>query len=320
MRRVPLAQLPTPLGRFPALRDAWGGPDIWIKRDDLTGFGISGNKIRKLELHLGAAQEVGASVLITCGAVQSNHCRATALVAARAGLGCVLLLRSADGLGPEKVEGNHLLQLLAGADVRFVTPTEYDRRDELMADVEAEVGARGGRGWVIPEGASDALGVASFVAAAEELAGQLDGEPWIDQSHLTVWHASSSGGTTAGLAAGAAALGRPWRILGSSVGGSRAHLRERVDELLGGASADYEIIDDHVGDGYGKTTNEELRIQVDATRRTGLIWDPTYTGKALVGLRREIGKGRFGSDEHVVFWHTGGGFAAFAHDFSAALA
>ncbi|MDB9845764.1 pyridoxal-phosphate dependent enzyme, partial [Acidimicrobiales bacterium] len=115
--RFPLAQLPTPLDFADRLTEAWGGPQIWIKRDDLTGFGLSGNKVRKLEYHVAAAKAAGATTLVTCGAVQSNHCRATAIAAAKTGMKCVLLLRSRDGGPPERVEGNHLLQRLAGAEV-----------------------------------------------------------------------------------------------------------------------------------------------------------------------------------------------------------
>ena len=115
--RISLANLPTPLESVPQLSEAFGGPTIWMKRDDLTGFGLSGNKIRKLEFHLAAALDSGADTAITCGAVQSNHARATALAAARVGLGSILYLRSPDGIAPEAATGNHLLQLAAGAPV-----------------------------------------------------------------------------------------------------------------------------------------------------------------------------------------------------------
>lgn len=309
--RFPLAQLPTPLEFADRLTAAWGGPKIWIKRDDLTGFGVSGNKVRKLEYHVAAARDAGATTLVTCGAVQSNHCRATALVAARTGMECVLLLRSSDGRPPARVEGNHLLQRLAGAECRFLTPRDWFDRTALMADVAEELAAGGKQAWVMPAGASDRLGVVAFERALGELAGQLDGP-------ATIWHAGSSGGTTAGLALGASRLGLDVRVVASSVGESRAELTEIVDGLLdeaGGAGVPYEIVDEYIGAGYGRTTDDELRVQMEATRLTGLIWDPTYTGKALYALKREIERGRFTADETVVFWHTGGGFAAFAHTF-----
>lgn len=309
--RLPLAQLPTPLEHAERLSDAWGGPQLWIKRDDLTGYGISGNKIRKLEYHLAAAKAAGATTLVTCGAVQSNHCRATAIAAARTGMKALLLLRSADGNPPPSIEGNHLLQRLAGADFRFVNPTQWHDRLAIMADMAAELEANGERGWVMPAGASDRLGVVAFDHALVELSEQIEGP-------LTIWHASSSGGTTAGLARGVARHGLDMTVVGSSVGETRAELTEIVDDLLAeadGAGAPYEIVDEYVGLGYGKTTDEELHVQIEATRLTGLIWDPTYTGKALYALKQEIDRGRFSADDRIVFWHTGGGFAAFAHEY-----
>ncbi len=321
-QRMALAQLPTPLEFADRLTDAWGGPRVWIKRDDLTGFGLSGNKVRKLEYHVAAAKAAGCDTLVTCGAVQSNHCRATAIVAARAGLNALLLLRSSRGMAPDEVVGNHFLQRLAGAEVRFVDRDGWNRRAELMEAMADELADAGRSGWIMPAGASDRLGVASFEAALWELDDQADAAGLRSDRAVTVWHASSSGGTTAGLAMGAASSGRDWTIVGSSVGETRAELHEVVDELLvesGSADAPYEILDEYVGLGYGKTTDEELAVQVQATRLTGQVWDPTYTGKALYALKREIDAGRFAADDHVVFWHTGGGFAAFAHDYSAVL-
>ncbi|MEM7095987.1 MAG: pyridoxal-phosphate dependent enzyme [Actinomycetota bacterium] len=317
--RVALAQLPTPLTLAERLTAAWGGPRIWIKRDDLTGFGLSGNKVRKLEFHMAAARSAGADTFVTCGAVQSNHCRATAMVAAQSGFDCVLLLRSSRGNPPDEVVGNHFLQRLAGAEVRFIDRPGWARREELMAEIAGELAEDGRTAWVMPAGASDRWGVAAFAHAMRELDEQARGA---GIGNATLWHASSSGGTTAGLALAAAASSRGWSIVGSSVGETRAELTETVEGLLteaGVARAPYEIVDEYVGLGYGQTTDEELAVQVAATRLTGQVWDPTYTGKALYALRCEIDAGRFGPDDDVVFWHTGGGFAAFAHDYSGVL-
>ena len=323
--RTALAQLPTPLEPLPRLSREWGGPTIWVKRDDLTGFGLSGNKVRKLEFHLAAARNAGATTLITCGAVQSNHCRATAVAGAREGFEVVLLLRSRDGAPPHELSGNHLLQRLTGAEARFITPGEYARRDELMADVATEIGARGGTAWVIPEGASDALGMWAFVLAAREVAEQwsiLGGGP------VSWWHGASSGGTTAGMGWGVDRLRLDVPIVGVSVGDPADQLHRRIAEIWAEAAApqgaviprpDMEIIDRYVGLGYGKTTSDELAVEAEVSRLTGLILDPTYTGKAFYALFREIQAGRFTSDEHVILWHTGGGFAVFAHDFSEVL-
>ena len=180
-----------------------------------------------------------------------------------------------------------------------------------MVEVAAELAAVGEQAWTMPAGASDRLGVAAFDNALVELSEQIDGP-------VTIWHASSSAGTTAGLALGVARNGFDMTVVGASVGESEAELGDHVSALLaeaGGADAPFEVIDDYVGLGYGKTTDEELHVQMEATRLTGLIWDPTYTGKALYALKREIDRGRFAATDKVVFWHTGGGFAAFAHTF-----
>lgn len=323
--RLSLARLPTPLQRMDRLGEAWGGPSIWVKRDDLTGFEVSGNKIRKLEFHLAAARSAGADVVVTCGAAQSNHCRATVFAAAPLGLEALVLLRTPDGNPPARSEANHLLMEVAGADIRYVTPDEYARRDEVMAEVAGELRAAGRIPWVIPEGASDALGMWGFAAAMEELAGQLEGLPPI----AAVWHAASSGGTTAGMSWAADRLGLETPVVGCCIGETADEVRERIDGIWAGAAATTGeeppaagplLIDDHVGLGYGKATPEELAIQDEATRLTGMLLDPTYTGKALSGLKREIDAGRYGPGDHVVFWHTGGGFAAFVSGYRSALA
>ena len=307
MDRLPLARLPTPLDYQERLSAAWGA-QIWVKRDDLTGFGLSGNKVRKLEYHLRAAIDAGATTLITCGAAQSNHCRATALAAAPLGLNVVLFLRTPDGCPPQETSGNHLLQRLAGASCRFVTPEQWDDRDVLMAEEATAIGDA----WVIPEGASDAIGARGFVAAIHELAPQVRDL----QRPLTIWHAASSAGTTAGLIRGAEEANLDAVIVGCSVGDPARDIADHVGAILGTVppSVAWRITDDHVGVGYGLATDEELAVQAEATRLTGLILDPTYTGKALYGLRSEIRNGAFGPEESIVFWHTGGGFAAFAFD------
>lgn len=307
--RIHLAQIPTPLEHAPRLSEAWGA-DIWIKRDDLTGFGLSGNKVRKLEYHLKAALDTGATTVITCGATQSNHARTTALAAARLGLRTILYLRTPDGQPPNEVWGNHLLQLLAGAECRFVTPAEYDERDSIMEAAAKDVG----NAWVMPEGASDALGSKGFANAAAELADQVKDF----RGTFTVWHASMSGGTTAGLVLGARDARLDVDIIGCAVGDSAEGISDRVRLILGEGvpNVKWSINDNHIGGGYGVISDAEMAVQAEATRLTGLLFDPTYTGKSIYGLYREIKKGTFGPQDTIVFWHTGGGFATFAYDWS----
>jgi D-cysteine desulfhydrase len=307
--RIHLAQLPTPLDHAVRLSDAWGA-DIWFKRDDLTGFGLSGNKVRKLEYHMKAAEDAGATTVITCGATQSNHSRATALAAARLGLHTVLYLRTPDGQPPKEIWGNHLLQRLAGAECRFITPAEYDERDSIMEAAARDIGDA----WVIPEGASDALGSRGFVNAAHELAVQVEDF----EGPFTLWHACMSAGTTAGLIVGAKDVCLDADIVGCAVGDSADGIADRVRSIVGDVApaVRWNINDSHIGGGYGVISDDEMAVQAEATRLTGLLFDPTYTGKAIHGLYREIEKGTYGPQDTIVFWHTGGGFATFAYDWS----
>lgn len=323
--RHPLAALPTPLMRFDRLSAAWGGPTIWVKRDDRTGFGLSGNKVRKLEFHVAAARAAGADVLMTCGAAQSNHCRATALVAARLGLGCVLFLRTADGAAPGRLTGNYLLARLAGAEIRFVDPIWWPDRNDHMTEAADGLDRTGRPTWVIPEGASDGLGMWGYVRAGAEVDQQLDAAGVRRPLH---WHASSSGGTTAGLALHVARSPEPAQVVAISVSDPVDQLAGRIESIwedaLGAEAShlsvdDIELRDDYLGRGYGLATAEELVIQAEATSLTGLIFDPTYTGKAVYALKREIDRGRFSADDDLVLWHTGGGFAALAFDYGDSL-
>lgn len=319
--RTPLAILPTPLESCERLSAAWGGPQIWMKRDDLTGFELSGNKVRKLEFHFAAAIAEGADTVITCGALQSNHSRATAFAAARLGLRCILLLRTAVDTAPV-LAGNYLLHHLGGAEIRLITPEQWDLRDELMTEVAEEQSAAGHKSWVIPEGASDALGMWGFVVAVQELADQIvsiTGKPPV------IWHAASSGGTTAGLGWGVPRLGLETPIVACSIGDRAEELAAKVtsiwEEAATGMDAPMPVpsidyVDRHIGGGYGVINSGELAIQAEASALTGVIFDPTYTGKAIAGLRSDIAAGLYSSDDNIIFWHTGGGFAALSYDFT----
>jgi D-cysteine desulfhydrase family pyridoxal phosphate-dependent enzyme len=316
--RLELARTPTPLEPFDRLSEAWGGPRIWVKRDDLTGFGLSGNKVRKLEHHFAAARQDRADTVITTGAAQSNHCRATALAAARLGYDCLLLARTHDGEPPDEATGNHLLQLLAGAEVRYVTPDEYRERDRLMASEAERLARAGRRAWVIPEGASDALGMWGMATCFTEITEQSTA---LDVDAVALWHAASSAGTTAGLGWMADRLDSSIPLVAVSVGDPVEHLREHVEAIWSQACATWggempepvlRYTDEYVGGGYGLVEAEQPAVVEQATRLTGLLFDPTYTGKAIYGLWQEIGSGRFEAGTDVIFLHTGGGFAALA--------
>ena len=313
---IELARTPTPLEHMPHLTKAWGGPQLWVKRDDLTGFELSGNKVRKLEFHLAAALHAGADTIITTGAIQSNHCRATAMAACRLGLECRLVLRTIDGAPPTHPAGNHLLHRASGAAITSVDPAGYRRINQIMAELAEAEAAAGRVPWIIPEGASDALGMLGMAAGFAELADQADAA---GLRSPTVWHASSSAGTTAGFGWAAARTGPDFPIVAVSVGDPAHELEVKVARLwadgveaFGGAfpTPDIEFRDDYVAGGYARVDPAQPGVVAEATRRTGLLFDPTYTGKALFGLHEEIQSGRFGAEDQVIFWHTGGGFEA----------
>ena len=315
--QIDLAQTPTPLQEFPRLKEAWGGPHIWVKRDDLTGFGLSGNKVRKLEFHLAAAQEAGADTVITCGAFQSNHCRATALACARFGFNTRLVLRTPDGNAPTTPVANLIIDSLAGATIRYISQAEWEDRDEIMAEEAAELAAAGHKSWVIPQGASDKLGMWGMSLGFRELVEQIPQQ--IGTEVAEVWHTGSSGGTTSGFGWGADRTGFGTPLVALCISEPAESLQARVSRIwkagvqaFGGEmpQPNLQYIDRYLTGGYAQVNDELVETQAEATRLTGLLFDHTYTGKAIYGLRKEIAAGRFDDDDHVVFWHTGGGFGA----------
>lgn len=312
-----LAHLPTRLERMPRLAEALGGPEIWIKRDDQTGLATGGNKTRKLELLVGDALSRDAQVLLTVGAVQSNHCRQTAAAAARAGLHCVLVLRG-DPPPSQHWTGNLLLDDLLGARLRW--SGDEDPMMTLRAAAHAEQAA-GRRPYVIPYGGSNALGAAAYALAFEELWEQMHEAKL---SFDRVVFASSSGGTQAGLIVGARACGYEGQVLGISVDKTGGQLRPTVEALLAPTAqrrgvklalgpADVHIDDRFVGGGYAVLTAAEQEAIRLVAQKEGILLDPVYTGKAMAGLLSLVRRGEIASTERVLFWHTGGTPALFAY-------
>jgi D-cysteine desulfhydrase len=323
---VALARLPTPLEPSRRL-GASLGLELLYKRDDLTGLELSGNKVRKLEFLVADAEAAGADTLVTCGGVQSNHCRATAFAAAKRGLAAVVVLRVADPARPPAPEANALLDLLAGAELRFVSHEEYRRRGEVMEGIAAELRARGRHPYVIPEGGSNALGSLGYVRAVEELHGQLP-EAW-RRGSVTVAYAAGSGGTGAGIELGVRRAG--WsdaRPVGFAVCNDAAYFRaaiaavcedarRRWPELPEVPDAEIAVDDGFVGPGYAQATPEGLEIVRRAAREDGVLLDPVYTGKAMLGLAGRAVEGVLPA-RRVVLFHTGGAFGLFP--FASALA
>lgn len=315
MTRVTLAHLPTPLERADRLGEALSLEPgrLWIKRDDCTGLATGGNKARKLELLLDDALTRGCDVLITAGGPQSNHARSTAAAAARAGIGCVLVFNSDP---PPMMEANQLLDVVFGAERRFVGPLPMDDLNGVVEDIARELRADGRRPYVIPVGGSSPLGARAYATAAEEILAQLGHEDAI------VVTATGSGGTHAGLAA---RLGHE-RVIGVDVGaladpaGVVRRLAPEIAALAGfpAPTGEVRLVRDQVGDGYGATTDacrEAIRL---AARSEGLLVDPVYSGKALAGLialpPAEL------AARAIVFLATGGLPALFASRYVAWLA
>lgn len=301
--RIELARLPTALERFDHLLDS---QPLLVKRDDLTGTALTGNKVRKLEYLLADAQARGARRVVTCGGIQSNHCRATAIASARIGLGCVLFLRTAQ---PEPAEptGNLRLDRLVGADVRFVTPEQYRDRDGRMRE------AAGADGYVIPEGGSNALGSWGYIRAVDEMAAQWDAPP------TSMVCATGSGGTLAGLMIGLRRRALDIPVYGVAVcddaayftgvvEGISAEATRRWPTLPQVAAADVRIIEGFKGRGYALSTPEEMADIATVARRSGLVLDPVYTGKAFRPLLHD--RDQFGA--RPLFVHTGGIFGLLA--------
>ena len=312
--RIPLAHLPTPVESLPRLAASLAGPEILVKRDDQTGLAFGGNKTRKLEYLIADALAHGADTLVTGGAVQSNHCRQTAAAAARLGLNCLLVLT---GEEPSAPSGNLLLDRLFGARTIFTVRAE---RDAAMQAALAEAEAAGQQPYLIPYGGSNPVGAAAYAYAVQELIEQGIEADWIV-------FASSSGGTHAGLAAGAKLFGFRGKVLGISIDepldvltGRVAGLAADTAALLGRplpfAPEDILANVDYLGGGYGVMGPAEVEAGKMFARLEGLLVDPVYTGRAAAGMIDLIRKGFFTSDERVLFWHTGGQPALLANAYA----
>lgn len=321
-RRLSLARTPTPLESLRKLSDRLG-VELYVKRDDLTGIALSGNKIRKLEFVLADALEQGADTVLTCGGAQSNHARATAVAAAMLGLQCLLILRTPDPSNPPPFEGNLLLDRLAGSDIVWITPDEYRIRNEIFEREASALQKAGRHPYVIPEGASNALGAWGYIRAAEELKRDLDKLPGAAGRSPTIIYAAGSGGTGAGLILGTGLLGMKTRVVGVNVCDDRDYFVRVIGGICETAIADYkldlpfsrkgdvEILDGYVGLGYALSRPEELSLIHEVARTEGVFLDPVYTGKAFYGMIRELERNPNAFGDRIVFLHTGGIFGLF---------
>jgi D-cysteine desulfhydrase len=292
-----------------------GGPRLFIKRDDVIPFGFGGNKVRKLALVAAKAQADGADTLITAGAVQSNHARVTAAAAAMLGMRAVLVV---NGLPQARPTGNALLDKLLGAEVVYVQ--SRDERSQTMHEIAVRLRQEGRRPFEIPIGASTPLGALAFALAMAELVEQMPAPGVPD----VIIHATSSGGTQAGLVTGCRLLGLSTRVIGISADESTAAMQAQVRAIMSGvadlldvdrvmlARGAVEVDDQFVGAGYGIPTEASREATELAARTEGVFLDPVYTAKAMAGLIAYVRQQRFPDRQTVLFWHTGGQPGLFA--------
>ncbi len=309
-----LTRIATPVEEMSRLRTALGGgPRLLVKRDNAIPFGFGGNKVRKLEMVAVAAINAAANVLVTLGGIQSNHARATAAVAAKLGMRCVII---ANGTPPERATANALLDQLLGAEIEYIGSRE-ERAPALAATI-ARLKREGHTPYAIPLGASIPLGALGFVRALGELLKQT-------AAPSIIFHASSSGGTQAGLVAACVLHGLGTRVIGVSADDSAADISFKIREIVRGigdllgadgetlaSDCSVEVDDGWVGEGYGAPTNASREAQRLAARTEALFVDHTYTAKALAGMIAHVRGGRSRDDETILFWNTGGQVALFA--------
>lgn len=307
--RVELARLETPVH---PVDWAWGDRRLYVKRDDLTGAALSGNKVRKLEYLLAEAQSQRADIVLTCGGIQSNHARATAVAARRLGLDSCLVL-SGDATAPP--DGNNLLARMTGAQLRFVDAPTMEKRESAMAVVAAEFARAGRRPYVICTGGSDALGVLGYMRCAVEI--DRDVRALLSKpAHVLV--AVGSGGTFGGLHLGLRALGSDIDVVGATVDADLTYWRDRLAGYLAECDRRWDLkaydpaqklnLLHAAGIGYAKSTDEEIDFLLEFAARTGIILDPVYTGKAMFAFDRAARSGEIELSGDVLFIHTGGVF------------
>jgi D-cysteine desulfhydrase len=310
MTKLQLAHLPTPLWHNDAL-DALVGVEVWVKRDDMTSGAAAGNKLRKLEYLLADAQARAATVVLTCGGLQSNHARATAIAARELGMRSLLFLATPEGRPPQQASANVLLDIMVGAGLRFVTPEQYLRREALMQDMAHQLSTQGERAYVIPMGGSNGLGALGYVDAMREVRQQLDRDLGGGPAPFDgIVCACGSGGTAAGCILGARAFDVAPTVHAMAVCEDEPTFRTTIAGIVAqaralgappGAPAELLVHDAWKGPAYGVASDEQRQFIMEVARSAGLILDPVYTGKALFGLSRMLRKPR-----RALFLHTGG--------------
>lgn len=311
----------TPIEFLPRFTKALGGAEIYIKRDDLLGLTAGGNKTRKLEFLVAEALEQGADTLITCGAVQSNHCRLTLAAAVKEGLKCRLVLEErVPGSYNQDASGNNFLFRLLGVEKVRVVSGGSDMMGEMQTLAD-EVAAEGRKAYIIPGGGSNAVGATGYAACAQEIISQLF-EKGLSIDHVVC--ASGSAGTHAGLVCGMYGTGSNIPVTGVNVSRKKNVQEELVYNLVQDTASHIGInssipreavscVDEYVGPGYSLPTPEMVEAVGLMAQTEGILLDPVYTGKAMAGLIGLVRKGFFKKTDRVLFVHTGGSPALYAY-------
>jgi D-cysteine desulfhydrase family pyridoxal phosphate-dependent enzyme len=317
MARLRFGHLPTPLDEAPRLGELIGLKRLLIKRDDLTGLGLGGNKVRKLEFLMADAQAQNADIVLTDGGPQSNHARLTAAAARVVGMDARLILG-----GPkfDRFDGNLLLDILFGAEIRYMVDANVKHMEAEMAREAEELRSEGRRPYIIPIGGSSPVGALGYVEGMRELAEQL-----ADDKAPHILFAVGSAGTLAGVLAGTKLFLPEAKVTGISVGRKKKPLQKVAKQVGEAALAllgethefDLEAIDinhDYVGKAYGVTSEAGNEAVFAAARTEAIILDPVYTGKAMAGLMDLAKRGAIDRDRTTIFIHTGGSPALFAFE------
>jgi len=316
--RLELAKLPTPLDRVENLGKSLGNLDLWFKRDDLTGFGLGGNKVRSLEYLAADAMKVNSNILITGGSSGSNHVRTTMAVAAHLGLKGVAVL---SGTRPSKANGNLLLNQLLDAKLVFTGNPDRSYIDNYIEDEAERLRGKGESPYMIRRGGVSSLGCIGYVSAAVEICSQLQS---LNLNPDILLCATGCGVTQAGLLVGFKLMGLNCRLYGITVSRSRdeciAYIKQLINEtedVLGLDSRvkndEIFVFDEYIGEGYSVPTSEGIDAIHLVAQTEGIFLDPIYTGKAMAGLTDLIKKDLIGSDNTVIFLHTGGSPSIFSN-------
>lgn len=311
----------TPIEKLENFSKALGGPTIYIKRDDLLGLTSGGNKTRKLEFLMADAIAQGADTILTCGAVQSNHCRLTLAAAVKEGLKCQLILEErVPGSYKSEGSGNNFLFNLLGVEKTYVVPGGSDMLGELEKLAE-KLRAEGKKPYIVPGGGSNAIGSTGYVACAQEIMDQLF-DLGINIDHMVC--PSGSAGTHAGIVAGMTGINANIPVTGVSVNRSKEVQTDAVWNLAK-ATAErvgvhneitrdlVQVTDEYVGPGYSLPSDEMVEAVQLLARTEGILLDPVYTGKVMAGLIGMIREGKFKKEDNVLFLHTGGSPALYAY-------